>query len=244
MNPQPETPTKKKAQYPQGCRMLQVRDCTVDICLKNNPGSVLLSTFLFWLEYPHTGDFYDEKSQTFTMRRTQADIEKQSCKQIDTKTIHDTAVPLLQLLRYLTVKEKMGGNLYILHGDRINAAYAVCRNPEALHDFLKSLLQLESALIKIPDDQLEPTLINKRALYFQLERILIATRADSNCQRGRKRKPQASTDGQIPPIESNRDLLEINTEREERGDNVTPTPSLLVASTSHTHSSSVDSSIS
>lgn len=230
-------PTTRKMQYPKSCRMLQVRDCTVAICNKNNPGSVLMSTFLFWYEYPHTGDIYDEKAQTFTICRTQADIERQACNQIDVKTIHDTAVPMLQLLGYLTVKEKMNGNIYTLHMDRINAAYAVCRDPEALKAFLKSSLQLESALIIIPDDQLEPTLINKRALYLQLERVLNATRADSNCKRGRKPKPQAPSDGKFPNTENNRDSLENNTKREESSD-VSPTSpqpdaSLTLSSNSH-----------
>jgi len=212
-----------KVQYPEKCAMLLVRDCTVAICCNNNPGSVLLSTFLFWHDHPRTGDYYDEKTHTFTMCRTQAEIQIQSCNQIDTKTIHDTAVPLLQLFGYLTVKEKMNGNLYTLHMDRINAAYAVCRNPQTLHQFLKSSLQLESAPIRIAEAQLEPTLINKRALYFQLARVLIVTRADSYCKRGRKPKQQAPSDDNFPPTENKREFLETsNRENEEEND---PPPS-------------------
>jgi hypothetical protein len=179
----------RKITYPKG-RMVVVRDCTVAICMNNNPGATLLSTFLFWYEHPHQFDTY--QGDDFTVCRTQARIEEQACNQIDAKTIHDTAVPLLTLLGYLTVKEKMNGNLYTLHMDRITAAYTAYEQGEkALKTFLKSSLQLEAAPIRIPEDELEFVLINKRQLYLQLEKVLIAIGADSHCKRGRKPKPKA-----------------------------------------------------
>src|SRR5438876_10690963 len=103
MTQTPSEKSERKIRYPKG-RMVVVRDSTVAVSLNNNPGAVLLSTLLFWHDTPWKFDTYDEKEQTFTMCRTQAAIEEQACHQIDVKTIHDTAVPLLQLLGYLTVK--------------------------------------------------------------------------------------------------------------------------------------------
>src|SRR5712672_2745684 len=91
---------RPKMRYPKG-RIVLVRDSTVAICLNNNPGAVLLSTLLFWYDNPHKFDTY--QGDDFTLCRTQAAISEQACRQIDVKTIHDTAVPLLQLLGYLSV---------------------------------------------------------------------------------------------------------------------------------------------
>src|SRR6266704_244077 len=220
---------RTKMRYPKG-RMVVVRDSTVPISLNNNPGAVLLSTLLFWYDNPWKLDTYDEKEQTFTMCRTQAAIEEQACHQIDVKTIHDTAVPLLQLLGYLTVKEKMNGNIYILHMDRIFAAYAAYeQGTEKLKSYLKASLQLESALIKMNDAELESALINKRGLYLQLERVLIVTRADSNCKRGRKPKPQETSEAISEDTENIREYRENNNREEstgEQSDTATSAPSL------------------
>lgn len=180
---------RKFGYYPKKCRMLQVRDCTVAICNGNNPGAVMLSVFLFWFEYPHHGDIYQEESGKLIVRRTQEEIKSAACSQIDVKTIHDTATPLLHLLGYLNVTEQMGGNLYTVDMNCVIEAFAAYENG-TLHAFLKS--QLESAPIEIPRDQLESALINKRALYLQLERTLIQIRENSNCKRGRKPRREAA----------------------------------------------------
>lgn len=205
--------TQKKMVYPKKAkRMLQVRECTVAICNNNNPASVLLSAFLFWYDYPRNGDTCQDGK--FTICRTQTDIEHAACNQIDVKTIHDTAVPFLQLFGYLTVKEKMNGNIYIIDIDRVIAAFAAFEGGDkSLRDFLKSSLQLESALIIIPQNELEATLNNKRQLYLQLERVLIATRADSNCKRGRKPKREAALEAEKKHTET-LETLEITRERE------------------------------
>lgn len=204
-----------KMHYPKG-RMVVVRECTVGICNHNNPASVLLSTLLFWYDNPRSGDAYNEEAQTFTACRTQAELAQQACHQIDVKTIHDTAVPFLLLFGYLTIKEKMNGNLYILHIDRIETAYAAYESGvQFLHDFLKASLQLETAPIHIPEDELESVLTDKRRLYSQLARVLIANRADSHCKRGRKPKLKAISSAESPNTENNREFKRISTEREE-----------------------------
>jgi len=203
-----------KLAYPKG-RLLLVRDCTVDICLKNNPGSVLLSVLLFWYDNPHKGDFYNEQEGTFTVCRTQEDIELQSCDQIDAKTIHNVAVPLLQLFGYLEIKEKMYGNLYTVNIRQVEAAYAAySKGPGALVQFLKSSVQLEKFLIELTEDELEKILINKKFLLLQLEKILIQNRKISNCKRGRKPRLQATSEAKTQNIEILRDSIEIDTKRE------------------------------
>lgn len=209
-----------KLAYPKG-RLLLVRDCTVDICLKNNPGAVLLSVLLFWYDNPHKGDWENEGLHEFCMCRTQAEIEEASCHQIDVKTIHDTAIPLLRLLGYLHVGKKMNGDLYVLHMDRVIASFAAYEqslkqhDPAILKNHIRSLLQLESALIEMTEYELESALINKSRLYRLLERTLIRIREDSNCKRGPKTRPQQVAEAVSENIEIIRDSIEIYTKREE-----------------------------
>lgn len=207
-----------KLAYPKG-RLLLVRDCTVDICLKNNPGAVLLSVLLFWYDNPHKGDWENPDLHEFCMCRTQAEIEEASCHQIDVKTIHDTAIPLLCLLGYLHVGKKMNGDLYVLHMDRVIAAFAAYEqslkqhDPDILKNHIRSLLQLESALIEMTEDELESALINKSRLYILLARALIRIREGSNCKRGRKPRPQAAQEANSENTEIYRDSIEISTKR-------------------------------
>src|SRR5207302_6994058 len=132
-------------------------------------------TLLFWYEHPHKFDTYE--GDDFILCRTQEEIVAQSCNQIDVKTIHDAAVPLLQLFGYLSIKEKMNGNIYTLHLDRILAAYAAYEGGEKkLRKFLKEALaqkQLEFSPIVMNDEQLEKSLINKRYFQLELEKVLI-----------------------------------------------------------------------
>ena len=203
-----------KLAYPKG-RLLLVRDCTVDICLKNNPGAVLLSVLLFWYDNPHKGDFYDAEKGTFTVCRTQEDIEQQACNQIDVKTIHDVAVPFLQLFGFLDIKEKMFGNLYTLDIRHVEDAFAALgKGAEYLKGFLLSSLQLEKFLIELTEDQLEKTLIDKRFLLLQLEKVLIQNREISNCKRGRKPRSQAPLVTDFRNTEIIRDSIEIDTKRD------------------------------
>src|SRR5260221_7054060 len=203
-----------KLAYPKG-RLLLVRDCTVDICLKNNPGAVLLSVLLFWYDNPHKGDFYDAEKGTFTVCRTQEDIEQQACNQIDGKSIHNVAVPFLQLFGFLDIKEKMFGNLYAVNIKQVEAAYAVLpQGPEALKQFLLSSLQLEKFLIELTEDELEKFLIDRKFFLLQLEKVLIRNRNISNCKRGRKPRPQAPLVTDFRNTEIYRDIYENSTKRE------------------------------
>lgn len=224
MSEESEKVERTKMRYPKG-RMVVVRDSTIPVCNNNNPGAVLLSVLLFWYDNPHTGDSYDEKEQTFTLCRTQAEIEEQACHQIDVKTIHRTAVPLLQLFSYLTVKEKMNGNIYILHMDRIFAAYAAYeKSAETLKNFLKSSLQLDKCPIKIPESQLDKILINKTNVQLQLDKILIANRQMSNCKRGRKPKSERDLEAISEETENLRESREKSNEREGEHEQSVTTP--------------------
>lgn len=230
MNEEAEKVERTKMRYPKG-RMVVVRDSTIATCNNNNPGAVLLSVLLFWYDNPHTCDSYDDKEQTFTICRTQAEIEAQACHQIDVKTIHRTAVPLLQLFGYLTVSEKMNGNLYILHMDRIFAAYAAYeKSAEALKNFLKSSLQLDICPIEIPESQIDKILINKTNVQLQLDKILIANRQMSNCKRGRKPKSERGLEAISEETENLRESYENNSnerESEHEQSNTSPIASAL-----------------
>ena len=177
-----------------------------------------MSVLLFWYDNPHKGDFYDKEKGTFTICRTQEDIQEQACNQIDVKTIHDVAVPFLQLFGFLDIKEKMYGNIYTIHIRRVEQAFAAfSKSAQTLKQFLKSSLQLEKFLIELTEDELEKTLINKRKLLFQLEKVLIRNREISNCKRGRKPRPQAMAAANSSEGEIYRDSIEIDTKRNKGG---------------------------
>jgi hypothetical protein len=241
MNPQqPETCTKKKTSYPKG-RMLVVRECVKAICLDNSPAAKLLSVLLYW--YDHSDR--EAIDGLFTIVRTQAALVQDACEEITEKTIHDIAGPALQLLGFLDVEERMGGNRYTLHIDVIHEALRLYGEQRGqLEKFLIDHLQLEKFLIDVKRVvQLEKSLINRKNFLSELEKVLIANGNISNCKRGRKRKPKEPSDGNFPETENSRDLLETNTKREEERNNASPTspPSEI---SSHTLSSSVISSVS
>lgn len=181
-------PHVNKMVYPKRSkRMIVVQECSTPICAGCIPAATFLSVLLYWYEYPWDSRGDKEDATSFTMTRTQQEIEEYACHLIDRKTVHDTAIPLLILFGYLTVIERVTGNCYILHLDRIRAAYAAYgQSDEALHTYLLSRLELEPTLIDTPTEELEKILLNKKRLYCQLESMLIAIRSGSNCRRGPK----------------------------------------------------------
>jgi len=192
---------KQCVKFPED-KFLAVRSCLVAICMGNRPAANLLSILLFRynLRMENKDDAENqnavkaakgmEPDQDTSVRifRTQAQLVEDMCGEMTEKTLHDTAVPMLQLLGFLDLEEHMIANCYILHVELVQHAlnlYIPGRKEQPqLEKFLISTIQLEKFLIT--SDELEKFLIDKKNFLSGLEKVLIQNRKISYHQRGRK----------------------------------------------------------
>ena len=146
---------------------------------------------------------------SFRIYRKQEQLVKDMCGEIVEKTLHDVAVPTLQLLGYLDIDESGPIICYDLHPDVVsNAMEAYKKGPKQLEKFLISSIQLEKFLIE--REELEKVLINKKNFQLALEKVLIANRKSSNCKRGRKPASEKGEDTKKAKPQINRENIEIN----------------------------------
>ncbi len=196
----------KKMQYPTKEPMLVIRTCIKAICCHNSPASKLLSVLLYW--YDHSTE--ECQDGLFTIYRTQEQLVTDAVDELTTRTLHDTAAPMLQALGYLTVAEGPKGNYYTLNLDKINEALEAYKKGRALVSFLHASLssELEKFLIEFDSDKLEKFLIELEKFPIELENLLILIRKNSNSKRGRKAGCQA------PPRRKTESLETIETTRD------------------------------
>jgi hypothetical protein len=205
-------------------QILIVRPCLLRFCRNIYPAAKLLSTFLYHARK------CNEQEPTFTMYRTQEQLVRDMCGDISEKTLHDVAVPTLQLAGFLDLEEQLKSNRYTIDLVVIRQALALyISNQESqpqLEKFLIDITQLEKFLIGKPE--LEKSLIDKKYFLSQLEKVLIHTRKISNCQRGRKPSSQDGSDGNSQNTENKRykrDItLENNSVLSSDKNNATPSP--------------------
>lgn len=151
---------------------------------------------------------------SFYIYRRQSQLVADMVDEMTEKTLHDVAIPTLQLLGYLDVDETPIIHKYDLHIDVVREALAAYKkNPVELFEFLLGHLQLEKFLI---DEQLEEVLINKKKFSLALEKVLIANRNSSNNKRGRKTRQEraAKALSDNPKISIEIDSKISNKERE------------------------------
>lgn len=214
--------------------VLVVRPSLKRICLGFKPAGKLLSTLLYRasirkeaIEDAENHNAVkaaqgEEPDQDTSLRiyRTQEQLTIDMVEEMNEKTLHDVAIPTLQLLGYLDIEEYPGRNCYILHLDAVQQALTVLKEQKVkLEKFLISRLQLEKFLL---DPELEKFLIdkkkfllNKKYFLLQLEKVLIANRKISYCKRGRKPAPKELAEGQneVPQnLKDNKEILESNKE--------------------------------
>jgi hypothetical protein len=158
------------------------------------------------------------------------------CGEMTEKTLHDVAIPMLQLLGYLDIEEDLKSNHYILHVDRVTAALNQYDPKKQLtpqlEKFLIGNMQLEKFLIT--SEELKVSLVNKKNFQSQLEKVLIQNRNISNCKRGRKPRTEDGSDGNPKPPKSNRDIKS----KKESASSVPPVESSSPVAPSFSHSSS------
>jgi len=192
---------KQCVKFPED-KFLAVRTCLVAICMGNRPAANLLSILLFRynLRMENKDDAENQNAvkaskgespdQDTSVRifRTQAQLVEDMCGEITEKTLHDTAVPMLQLLGFLDLEEHMIANCYILHVELVQQALSLYipgkKEQPQLENFLIEHMQLEKFLIT--SDELENFLINRKIFQSGLEKVLIQNRKFSNQQRGRR----------------------------------------------------------
>ncbi len=197
---------KQCVQFPDD-KFLAVRPCLVAICGGNRPAGKLLGVLLYRynLRIEHREDAktqndikvsqgqIPDQDISFSIYRKQWQLVDDLCGELTEKTIHDTAIPWLQLLGYLDIEEFQGGNRYDVNLEQVKQALSLYEPDKKeqcqLEKFLIAHLQLEKFLI---DEQLEKFPIDKKKFLLLLEKVLIANRSFSHCQRGRKLKPEAA----------------------------------------------------
>lgn len=213
--------------------VLLVRPSLKRLCLDNKPAAKLLSVLLYRYsirkEAKEDAENQNEVKQargetpdqdtTFRIFRKQAQLVTDAIDEMDEKTLHDVAVPALQLLGYLDIEEHPGVYCYIVHRDRVQEAInAWKQGPKQLELFLKAIPQLEKVLIAV---RLEKVLINKKLFSLELEKVLIANRNISHNKRGRKPRSEAGSGSESadPQIDSEIDSENGN---EEEGESAQP----------------------
>src|SRR5260370_873882 len=144
--------------------ILVVRPSLLAICAGQHSAAKLLSVLLYrcslrkqqQIDAQHR-NAYKQKSEIIAdqetisaIYRTQGQIVKDLCGELSEKTLHDVAIPALQLFGYLKLDESAVVHCYTLNLETIRAALAAYgQGPEQLEKMLLSHLQLEPFLIEI-----------------------------------------------------------------------------------------------
>jgi|SRR5579872_2118654 len=202
---------KHCVQFPDD-RFLAIRPCLIAICYGNRPAAKLLGVLLYRynLRVENKDDAENinaikaakgeqaDQDTSYRIFRKQAQLTEDMYGEMTEKTLHDTAVPMLQLLGYLDIEEHMQANCYIVHVDRVQAALNEYPSGQ-LEIFLISAIraQLEKFRIDLCGLELEEVLIDKKFFLSALEKVLIQNRKISNLKRGRKPALQAARRGKM-----------------------------------------------
>ena len=215
-------------------KFLAVRPCLVSICFGNRPAAKLLGALLYRynLRVENKEDAENQNAvkaangnqpdqdTSYRIFRRQAQLVDDMCGEMTEKTLHDVAVPMLQVMGYLDLEEYMQSNCYIVNIEQVQQALNLysptSKDQTQLEKFLIKGMQLEKFLIT--SDELEKFLIDKKNFQSGLEKVLIWNRNTSNCRRGRKSNGQARSKGKIRTPknikeESKKDKEEEDTEQ-------------------------------
>lgn len=168
-------------------KFLIVRPSFTAICMGNKPASKLISALLFCWNPDNEQNL--EAATQFTVTPTQNALVEAICGECTSKTIHDVAIPCLQLFGYLDINESTSPITYTVHLDVIR---------ERLQMYSCKRSELEEVLIRIAANMCPEIKENKKKFYLSLEEVLIANRRSSNSdgkssnsRRGRKPSTEA-----------------------------------------------------
>jgi len=198
--------------------VLIVRPSLIAICAGQHPAAKLLSVLLYRasLSEPDqqrapTSKPAPHQKKTPCIYRTQAQLVADMCGELSEKTIHDVALPTLQLLGYVTVDTSSVIYRYMLCLEKIQAALAAYRQgTPQLKKVLGHQAQLEHFLIDLP---LETLLMNKKTFRCALEKVLLTNRNLSDGQRGPKPRRDAASETVFAAPKNQREIRERRREK-------------------------------
>ncbi len=173
--------------YPEKERILIVRPCLKAICYRDKSASKLLSLLLFYAKD------CDEQEQEFTFTCKQEDLINDLLDEIDIKTLHRTAIPMLRLLGYLDVDGSSYRYTYTVHIGYIQQMLNFYATNKQEID--KCLIDIMQKQLDIYPEQLDIFLKQLDKSRIQLDKCLIPFRQMSNSKRGRKPRPVAALEG-------------------------------------------------
>jgi hypothetical protein len=229
---------KHCVKYPDD-KFLAVRPCLVAICFGNRPAAKLLGTLLYRynlrLENKEDAENqnavksangeHPDQDTTYRIFRRQAQLVDDMCGEMTEKTLHDVAVPMLQLLSFLDLEEHMQSNCYTVDIDLVQQALDIYgqHGEGQLETFLIKHMQLEKFLIT--SDELEMFLIDKKHFLSGLEKVLIWNRNVSYCKRGRKGSPDVPSRRVLRRAQNLKEITKKNKKKESvaaNADNTSP----------------------
>lgn len=162
--------------YPEE-RILIIRPCLKAICMGIKPAAKLLSLLLYYARNCR------EDEATFTLTCTQSDLLRDLIGEMDVKTLHNVAIPVLRLLGYVDVNGSSYRYEYIV--DVALAQHAIDHSGDSKQLEKILIASIRQQLGKFPE-QLEilPNELGK--ILIELEKFLIPFRKIPNSSRGRK----------------------------------------------------------
>src|SRR5258708_7158870 len=171
--------------YPEE-RLLIVRPCLKAICYRDKPASKLLSLLLYYARN------CDEQETEFTFTSRQDDIITDLLDEMDVKTLHRTAIPMLRLLGYIDVDGSSYRYTYTVHIGYIQKMLNFYATNKQQLD--KCLIDIMRKQLDIYPEQLDIFLKQLDKSRIQLDKCLIPFRQMSNSKRGRKPRPQEAAE--------------------------------------------------
>src|SRR5260221_7464751 len=202
--------------YPEE-RLLIVRPCLKAICYRDKPASKLLSLLLYYARN------CDEQETELTFTSRQDDIITDLLDEMDVKTLHRTAIPMLRLLGYIDVDGSSYRYTYTVHIGYIQKMlnfYATNKQ-----QFDKCLIDIMRKQLDIFPEQLDIFLKQLDKSRIQLDKCLIPFRQMSNSKRGRKPRPQEAAEAHFKDPQITIDNKDIKENIYVNASALTPTPS-------------------
>src|SRR5260221_1214927 len=210
--------------YPEE-RLLIVRPCLKAICYRDKPASKLLSLLLYYARN------CDEQETEFTFTSRQDDIITDLLDEMDVKTLHRTAIPMLRLLGYIDVDGSSYRYTYTVHIGYIQKMLNFYATNKQQLD--KCLIDIMRKQLDIYPEQLDIFLKQLDKSRIQLDKCLIPFRQMSNSKRGRKPRPQEAAEAHFKDPQITIDNKDITENIDVNASALTPTHSSENESQSH-----------
>lgn len=201
--------------------VLIVRPSLIAICAGQHPAAKLLSVLLYRASLSEPSQPDEQRApvseaplrqkKTPRIYRTQAQLVADMCEELSEKTIHDVALPTLQLLGYVMVDTSSVVYCYTLCLENIQTALEAYRQGTSqLKKVLASQAQFTVFQIEL---SLENLLMNKKDFRCALEKVRFANRNFSEVKRGPKPRCEAASGETLDIPKNQREIQEKRGEK-------------------------------